>query len=74
MITLQVHEAAKSKQNLYLYFIICTLALEIAAGDSFFNRSCLEPVPSTSPEYVGVGDAAPRSYIPRGYNSNIVWA
>ena len=36
MITLQVHEAAKSKQNLYLYFIICTLALEIAAGDSFF--------------------------------------
>ena len=48
MITLQVHEAAKSKQNLYLYFIICTLALEIAAGDSFFNRSFLEPVPSTS--------------------------
>ena len=36
MITLQVHEAAKAKQNLYLYFIICTLALEIAAGDSFF--------------------------------------
>jgi hypothetical protein len=45
VISLQVHEAAKSKQNLYHNFIF---TLETAAGDSFFNQSCLEPVPSGS--------------------------